>query len=212
MATKFKMISSTETNFQKREQQITESVNNWTSMFKERTSIVLENAMKILGAIQARLSAGKDPSTLVSQNSRPALIDILAGVTALQKAGAGQDTMALKSYMERVRGEKQNASPEEVEISAIKTAGRESPSSKQEIEQLLSSYSTALQQGDQETMDRVKARFGQLFTFYQQVFAKVNAGNTQQQNVAGPQMGGAPQKGNPVTQNTAVGTPPIGNK
>lgn len=143
---------------------------NFSNMFGDRAINVLENVTKVLGAVYGSMNANKDPANLVKGNMKP-LIDVVAGVKALKDAGPGGDSMALKSYIERIKNEKRNLTPEQQEIEAIKQAGRHSKTNA-EIQQTFAEFNQAISAGDMEKANKLKAEFGKLFQFYQNLVAR----------------------------------------
>lgn len=137
------------------------------SMFGDRTDIVIENVIKILGSIQSRMNVGKNPLEL-APGKEGALVDLVAGVKALRDAGPGADSTALQSYIERVQSQKPGLQPEQAEIAAIKTAGQRSKTG-QQIQQAFTDFTAAIQSGDHKRIQELKNEFNKLYMFYQQL-------------------------------------------
>ena len=173
----FKLVREAEVTINDTDILIEKALVNWTVRFGDRTEIVLENVMKVLSAVQAKFNNGKDPM-LLAQGKEQSLIDLLAGVKALQAAGAG-GSMALRSYIQKVKANNQGLTPEQAEIEAVKQAGKGSQIAPQ-IQQTLKQYQQAVQQGNQQQIEEIKRQFTQTYQFYQQLMARIQGGRNQQ--------------------------------
>jgi len=162
----FKLVREADETIKANDMLIEKAVVTWTVRFGDRASIVVENVMKVLGAVQANINAGKNPLS-IAQGKEQDLVDLLAGARALQATGTGS-SVALHSYMQQVAGQKQGLTPEQVEIAAVKQAGRGSRVSP-EVQQQLQQLAQAIQTGDAAAVEAIKRQFQQTFSFYQQL-------------------------------------------
>ncbi len=138
----------------------------YQELFEDRAIIVVENVVTILGAVQARMSAGKDPMA-IAPGKEQALVDVVAGVRALQMAGPGADSDSLISFINQVQRD-QRGDAAKLEVAAIKRIGRKSRAH-QQVEQAFKDYKQAVHDGDQQRMQQLRNQFSKLYMFYQRL-------------------------------------------
>lgn len=176
----YKVLGEAQINAGKRDELITIVQERYEERFGNRAHVVVENVTKLLGTVQARMNAHQDPLQLAkNEKQAQALIDILAGAHAIQRAGAGA-SMALKSYVQQVQAEKEGLSPEQAEIEALKYAGHNS-SAAQDVDRDIHQFQQAVQSGNEQQADAIKQKFARLYSFYQTLQAKMSSQGQQAQ-------------------------------
>jgi hypothetical protein len=153
---------------QQHQQLLTETYAKWHDMFGEDTQAVLESVNKILGAVQSRMSAGKDPYQLVPGKEQQ-LINLVAGVKSLRDAGPGVSGKTLAAYVQRVQQIKQGIQPDQAQVAAIQAVGKKNQQANASIKQAFDGFAAAIQQHDQQHIQTLKQQFSQLYSFYQQM-------------------------------------------
>lgn len=172
MFSAFKLVREADEALQKHDVLLEQIAAKWIARFEDRAAIVVENVNKVLGAVQAQMNAGKDPLQL-AQGKEEDLINVLAGAKALELSGPQQASMALSSYLQKVKAGQQGLQPDQAEIQAIKTAGASASNARQQVQQQLQAFSQASQQGNQQQMEQIKRDFAKTYGFYQQLLQKI---------------------------------------
>lgn len=205
----FNLVREAEVSVHKRNELIEIVQERWEERFGERAKFVVENVMKILSAVQARMNANENPLGLAKNDAQAqSLVDVLAGAKAIQSAGAGA-SMALKSYVQQVQADKQGMTPDQAEIEAVKYAGKGSSAAK-EMQDALQRYDQAVQQGNAQEAETIKQQFSKMYGFYQQLMNRMNTSApqqpAQQPQAALPQPVALPRT-QPAPTRPATGTP-----